>query len=139
MDATTRRVPGGLPGQSDDWRSWNCWTTGLNDARDMIGVSLADEWMGLYLRSSEYQDTPRRAQRMLQYSRTIREQMGDQEFDGNEQSRSKKGRSVTVWRAWDRDDQDGWLEAARWIKDQAERLQAIAETLDTVPGQMADR
>ena len=96
MDATTRRVPGGLPGQSDDWRSWNCWTTGLNDARDMIGVSLADEWMGLYLRSSEYQDTPRRAQRMLQYSRTIREQMGDQEFDGNEQSRSKKGRSVTV-------------------------------------------
>ena len=95
MDATTRRVPGGLPGQSDDWRSWNCRTTGLNDARDMIGVSLADEWMGLYLRSSEYQDTPRRAQRML--------------------------------------------EAARWIKDQADRLQAIAETLDTVPGQMADR
>ena len=44
------------------------WTTGLNDARDMIGVSLADEWMGLYLRSSEYQDSPRRAQRMLQYS-----------------------------------------------------------------------
>ena len=38
-----------------------------------------------------------------------------------------------------RDDQDGWLEAARWIKDQAERLQAIAETLDTVPGQMASR
>ena len=96
MDATTRRVPGSLPGQSDDWRSWNCRTTGLNDARDMIGVRLADEWMGLYLRSSEYQDTPRRAQRMLQYSRTIREQMGDQEFDGNEQPRSKKGRSVTV-------------------------------------------
>ena len=39
----------------------------------------------------------------------------------------------------DRDDPDGWLEAARWIKDQAERLQAIAETLDTVPGEMADR
>ena len=52
MDATTRRVPGGLPGQSDDWRSWNCWTTGLNDARDMIGVSLADEWMGLMGMSS---------------------------------------------------------------------------------------
>ena len=103
----------------------------------MIGVSLADEWMGLYLRSSEYQDTPRRAQRMLQYSRRIREQMGDQEFDGNEQSRSRKGRSVTVRRAWDRDDQDGWLEAARWIKDQAERMQAIAERLDTVPGEMA--
>ena len=42
---------------------------------------------------------------------------------------ARKGRSVTVWRAWDRDDQDGWLEAARWIKDQADRLQAIAETL----------
>ena len=129
---------GGLPGQSDDWRSWNRWTTWLNDARDKIGVILADEWMGLYLKASEYQNTPRRAERMLQYSRKIRELMGDQEFDGKEESRSKEGRSITVRRAWDLDDKDGWLEAAGWIKDQADRLQAIAEALHPVPGQIVD-
>ena len=43
----------------------------------MIGVTLADDWMGIYLRASEYQDTPSRAQRMVQYSRKIREVMGD--------------------------------------------------------------
>ena len=118
---------GGLPGQSDEWRSWNRWTTGLNEVGDMIGVSLGDDWMGIYLRASEYQDTPDRAERMLQHSRKIRELMGDQEFDGNEASRSRKGRSITVRRGWDRDDRDGWPTAARWIKDQADRLQAIAE------------
>ena len=129
---------GGLPGQSDEWRSWNCWTTGLNEAGDMIGVSLADDWMGIYLRASEYQDTPNRAERMLQYSRKIRELMGDQEFDGNEASRSRKGRSITVRRGWDRDDRNGWPTAARWIRDQADRLQAIAETLAPIPRKIAD-
>ena len=125
---------GGLPGQSDEWRSWNCWTTALNEAGDVIGVTLAEEWMGLYLRASEYQDTPSRAARMLQHSRQIRDLMSDQEFDGNEESRSRGGRSVTVRRAWDRDDQDEWPEAARWIKDQADRLGAIAEGLDSGAG-----
>ena len=68
---------------------------------------------GLYLRASEYQDTPSRAGRMLRHSRKIRELMGDQEFDGDEESRGREGRSITVGRAWDRDDQDEWLEAAR--------------------------
>ncbi|MCY3808174.1 MAG: DUF262 domain-containing protein [Gemmatimonadetes bacterium] len=127
--AFLKEETGGLPGQSEEWRSWNRWTRSLNEAGDMIGVSLTEERMGLYLRASEYQDTPSRAGRMLRHSRKIRELMGDQEFDGNEESRSREGRSITVGRAWDRDDQDGWLDAARWIKDQADRLQAIAETL----------
>lgn len=71
---------------------------------------------------------------MAKHSRKIRELMGDQEFDGNEKSRSREGRSITVRREWDRDDQDGWLEAARWIKDQADRLGAIAERLDSGAG-----
>ena len=117
---------GGLQGQSDEWRSWNCRTTKLNDAGDVIGVSLGDEWMGIYLRAF---DTPGRAERLLQYSRKIREEMSDQEFDGNAESRSKEGRSITVRRGWDRDDRDAWPTAARWIKDQTDRLHAIAETL----------
>ena len=84
---------GGLPGQSGDWRCWNCWTTPLNEAVDVIGVRLADEWLGLYLRASEYQDTPSRAGRMLQHSRTSQELMGDRELDGNEASRSRNGRN----------------------------------------------
>ena len=133
--AFLKEETGGLPGQSEDWRNRNCWTTWINDARDMIGVSLSNEWMGLYLRASEHQHTHRRAERMLHYSRKIRDLMGDQKFDGNEVSRSKKGRSITVRRAWDHDDEDDWPEAARWIKDQADRLQVVAETLIPIPGQ----
>ena len=136
--AFLKEETGGLPGQSDGWRSWNCWTTWLNDARDVIGVSLTDEWMGVYLRASEHQNTPNRVERMLQYSREIRKTMSDQEFDGNEVSLSKKGRSISVRRTWDRDDKDGWPEAARWIKDQADRLQDVAETFVSIPGQVTD-
>ena len=54
---------------------------------------------------------------MLQYSRTIRASMYDQELDGNEVSESEKGRSVPVLRAWERADQEAWLEDALWIQD----------------------
>ena len=75
---------------------------------------------------------------MLAHSRRIRELMGDQVFDGDDDSRSRKGRSISVSRAWDRDDESGWLEAAWWIKDQSDRLQAIAEALDHVAKRTAD-
>ena len=118
---------GGLYRQRDDWRSWSVWTRELNELGDMVGVSLRGKSIGLYLRASPYKNPSGRAQRMLQYSRTIRASMYDQELDGNEVSESENGRSVSVRRAWDRDDQDAWREAALWIKDQADRLQAIAE------------
>ena len=125
---------GGLPGQTDEWRSWNRWTTSLNEAGDVIGVTLGEEWMGLYLRASEYQDTPSRAGRMIQHRRKIRGLIGDQDFEGNEASLSRNGRTITVRREWDRHDQDGWPEAASWIKDQADRLGAIAEGGDSGEG-----
>ena len=49
------------------------------------------------------------------------------ELDGSDESRSRNGRSITVRREWDRDDRDGWPDAARWIKDQADRLGVIGE------------
>ena len=118
---------GGLYRQRDGWRSWIVWTRELNELGDMVGVSLRRESIGLYLRASPSKNPSGRAQRMLQYSRTIRQSMYDQELDRNEVSESEKGRSVSVRRAWDRDDQEAWPEAALWIKDQADRLQAIAE------------
>ena len=93
----------------------------------MLGVSLRRESIGLYLRASPSKRPSGRAYRMLQYSRTIRQSMYDQELAGNKVSESENGRSVSVRREWDRDDQEAWPEAALWIKDQADRLQAIAE------------
>lgn len=130
---------GGLPGQSANWSSRKHWTARLNDGRgDRIGVSLTDDKIRVYLRSSEYQDTPSRAARMLQYSRKIRQLMGELELSGNEEHESKAGRSITVRRGWDYGDEDGWLEAARWIKDQADRLQVIAESLYPIKEQIVD-
>ena len=123
-----KSVTGGLSGQGDEWRSWSVWTRELNELGDLVGVSLSSKSIGLYLKASPYKNPSGRARRMLQYSRTIRESMYDQELDGNEVSGSEKGKSVSVRRAWDRDDQEAWPEAALWIKDQADRLQAIAET-----------
>ena len=116
---------GGLPGQADDWRWNHCWTRRFNDERDKIGIRLTGEKTELYLRTDERDDSTGRTDRMLTYSRKIRELMGDQQFSGNEESQSKKGKSIVVWRAWDREDQDEWLEAATWIKDQADRLEVI--------------
>ena len=117
---------GGLYGQRDGWRGWIIWTPKLNELGDMIGVSLRREAIRLYLRAPSSK-THGRTQRMLQYSRTIHESMYDQELGGSEVSESENGRSVSVRRAWDRDDQDAWPEAALWIKDQHDRLQTIAE------------
>ncbi len=118
---------GGLPGQDDEWRSWTIWTQELNEQGDMIGVSLRRESIGLYLRASRSENPSGRAQRMLHYSRTIRTFMSDQQLDGSQLSESKKGRSVSIRRPWDRDDQNAWPEAFLWIQDQTDRLQAIAQ------------
>ena len=40
--------------------------------------------------------------------------------------------TITVQRAWVRDDEDEWPEAAQWIKEQFERLRAI---LSEPPGE----
>ena len=121
---------GGLPGQPDDFGSKILWTLALNDGRgDKIGVSLTDNWIKIYLRASDFKDTPSRAERMLQYSRAVFDSMSDQELVGNEESDSKEGRSIAVRHGWVLDDRGIWQEAAVWIKDQSDRLQEIAERL----------
>lgn len=132
--AFLKQETGGLPGQPDAWRSQNLWTMPLNESRDRIGIGLHKERVELYIRADERQHTPHRTERMLQYSRNIPELMGDQKFTGNEVSLSKKGRSISILRVWDSADESDWPEAAWWIKDQADRLQAIVETFDPVPG-----
>ncbi len=118
---------GGLSGQSDGWRSWSVWTRELNEQGDMVSVGVGRESIRLTLKASPYKNPSGRGQRMLHYSQAIRASMYDQNLDGNEVSESENGKSISVRRAWDRDDQEAWPDAAVWIKDQADRLQAIAE------------
>ena len=118
----------GLPGQEEDWRSAVATTSRLNDAHDRVRIHLTNEETKLYLMCFERKNLPGRAERMLHFSRAINTQLSDQEIKGNDESRSEKGQSIPVCRAWDPEDKDGWSEAATWIKDQVDRLQIIAET-----------
>ena len=62
---------------------------------------------------------------MQWYSWMIRDQMDDQQLGENLEKNSAGGMTITVQRHWTRDDEGEWPEAAQWIKEQFERLQAI--------------
>ena len=64
---------------------------------------------------------------MRHYSWLIRQTMGDQQLGGNLERNAEDGVSISVRRAWVRDDEDEWPEAAVWIKEQQERLAAVLE------------
>ncbi len=78
---------------------------------------------------------------MKLFSRIIICEMSDQQLAGEKkiiermtkyevnkciEKASNKGQSIRVQMEWIRDDQNGWPEAAHWIKQQFERLNAIA-------------
>ena len=117
---------GGVPGQKDTWRGPSQWTSPLNSSGDRIVIHVGNpELLWLYIRAGEGAGSPDRAARMQQYSWRIRDQMGDQNLGANLEKNSEEGWTVTVRRRWTRDDEDEWPEAAEWIKEQYERLQAI--------------
>ena len=62
---------------------------------------------------------------MRTYSRKIHEEMGDQVLGENFEKTSADGMTITVQTSWTRDDEDGWPEAAQWLKEQFERLRDI--------------
>lgn len=66
--------------------------------------------------------------------------MGDQALGENTEKTSADGMTITVQTDWTRDDEDDWPEAARWIREQFERLRAIlpeqpsgAEEIEAAP------
>ena len=121
-----REHAGGVPGQKDSWRGTSQWTNPLNSSGDRVGFHVGNpELLWLYIRAGESRGSPARTARMLQYSWRIRDQMGDQELGENLEKNSENGMTVSVRRQWTRDDEDEWPEAAEWIKEQYERLQAI--------------
>ena len=121
-----REHAGGVPGQKDTWRGASQWTTPLNEADDCIGFYVGNpELLWLYIRAGDGNASPERAARMRRYSWAMREQMAEQELEENVEKNSEAGRSISVQRRWSRDDEDEWLEAAQWIKEQYERLLAV--------------
>ena len=117
---------GGLPGQKDAWRGGNQWTSAVNSLGDRVGIWIGAQSLWLYVRAAETQHSEQRAGRLRGYSQTIRDQMGDQKLGQNVEKESEDGRSISVWRNWELDNQDDWPETAEWIMDQFQRLQAIA-------------
>ena len=121
-----KECEGGIPGQKDSWKGASQWSASLNDAGDRIGIYVGHaELLWLYIRAWEPQASAQRAARMRRYSRQIHEEMGDQVLGENFEKTSADGMTITVQTNWTRDDEDGWPEAAQWLKEQFERLRAI--------------
>ena len=117
---------GGIPGQRDSWRGASQWTSPLNSLGDRIGIYVGNpHLLWLYIRAGESQRSEERTARMRQYSWTIRDQMGDQTLGDSLEKNNTEGTTVNVQKHWTRDDETEWPEAAQWIKEQLQRLQAI--------------
>ena len=117
---------GGVPGQKDTWRGPSQWSVREGEAVDHVGIYIGNaELLWLYIKSGESRPSKERAAQMRRYSWTIREQMGDQQHGNNLDRNSTNGMSIAVQRPWARDSEEGWLDAAQWIREQCDRLHAI--------------
>ena len=138
-----KKETGGLPGQ-ENWISRNAtqWTDILNSEGDRIGVYINNNrLLWLTITGSKEDRKGDYKLRMKLFSQIIIYKMSDQQLAGERkiiekmtkyeinkciEETSKKGQSIRVQMEWIRDDQDGWPEAAHWIKQQFERLNVIA-------------
>ncbi len=132
-----KRRTGRLPGQKDTWKGPSQWTGPYEPLGDWILVYVGNpDWIWLFIRADEGEATPERSARMLRYSRAIRSEMGDQTPGWETQEKgAAHGRSLSVRRAWDRDDRDAWPEAVDWLAEQLGRMRQILERI----GAAADR
>ena len=118
---------GGVPGQKDSWRGASQWSSRKDTSNYYVGIYVGrPDLLHLYIKSVESQTSEARTERMRRCSRMIRERMSDQQLGGNLEGNSAKGWTITVQRPWVRDDENEWLDAALWIREQCERLHAIA-------------
>ena len=125
---TVKTLTGGVPGQKDSWRGRSQWTPRLNDVGDRIVLYVGHEdriWM--YVRAGEREASPARAARMREISWMVQDQMSDEILGNDLEKNSEEGRTISVERHWVRNDEEGWPEAAQWLKDQQVRLEAILD------------
>lgn len=118
---------GGVPGQKDTWQGASQWSSRNDTSNDYVGIYVGNpELLWLYVKSGDAQASEARTERMRRCSWMIRERMSDQQLGNNLDSNSAKGWTITIQRPWVRDDESDWPEAALWIREQCERLHAIA-------------
>ena len=117
---------GGLPGQHDEWRGENQYADPSNAKGEYIGIYIGHERISIYIRSGYRKTSPQRTTRMHECSRMIHEAMSDQIIYGGDADRNARGgRSVYIRKKWERDNEEEWPEAAQWIMDQTQRVQAL--------------
>ncbi len=120
---------GGLPGQKDTWRGAGQRTRPANASGDCIGIHVGEDECWLCIRSGQNKHSSARTARMQRLSGTIIDRMGDQELGGNPDRESVEGRTIKAVRRWNLYDEGEWPDAAWWIRDQQERLEAILASL----------
>jgi len=118
---------GAVSGQTTAWRSATQRTAPVNAFGDRIRIHAGKELLRLDMVVEESVDGGHaRAQRVREFSRVIRNSLSDQVVE-DDRERGEQGFTASVERTWAREDKGGWAEATRWIKDQHDRLLAIAE------------
>ena len=118
---------GGVSGQTTDWRSSTQRTAPVNAVGDRIRVHAGKELLRLDIAVEKSAGGGNeRAQRVRDFSRQIRSCLSDQEVV-DDPDRRDTDCTASVVRSWSRDDENQWAEAAQWMKDQHDRLLAIAE------------
>lgn len=122
-----KKHAGGVPGQKDTWQGASQWSSRNSSSNYYVGIYVGNpDLLRLYIKSGESQASEARAERMRRCSWMIRERMDDQQLGGNIEGNSANGWTITVQRPWIRDDENEWPDAALWIREQCERLHAIA-------------
>ena len=117
---------GGIPGQKETWRGPSQYTSPVNTFGDRVGIYVGNpDLLWLYVRAGTSQNAHRRSDRMRHYSYIMQQNMSDQILGENVEKNANDGITISVKREWIRDDEDEWLEAAFWIREQQERLAAI--------------
>ncbi len=116
---------GGVSGQTTAWRSATQRTAPVNAFGDRIRVHAGKELLRLDIAVKQSMDGGRR-QRVREFSRMIHRSLTDQEVV-DDPERREQDCSASVVRNWARDDRNRWDQAAQWMRDQHDRLRAIAQ------------
>ena len=127
-----RNHTGGVPGQKENWLGARQWSSCENASNFYVGIYVGNsELLRLYIKSADSKASDARKEQMRRCSWMIRERMTDQQLGGDIEDNSMSGWTITVQKSWVRDDAEEWPEAALWIREQCERLHAIAGEMQT--------
>jgi len=113
-----------VPGAGSDSSAYHQLTGSLNSDLDKVRINLGEATVDLHVQTGPSGDRTSRAWR---FSELIHNHLQDQKPQGDPQILSQDGFSISISMKWDRDDEDGWSDAANWINTQYARLAQLAK------------